>query len=96
MLETINSSIDEDQRMYKEDIEGSRAHVRMLERVGLISESDKEKILDALDQTEKEIEISQEHLRESLTSQQDNTSNLKVIELLSEFKNLLLEGVIAF
>ncbi|MAT36485.1 MAG: argininosuccinate lyase [Acidimicrobiaceae bacterium] len=55
-LQALNDSISFDIRMYKEDIEGSRAHVRMLERVGLISESDREKILDALDQTEKEID----------------------------------------
>ena len=54
-LKALNDSLSFDMRMYREDIEGSRAHVRMLERVGLISGSDEKAILNALDQTEKEI-----------------------------------------
>ena len=54
-LKALNDSLSFDMRMYREDIEGSRAHVRMLERVGLISGSDERVILNALDQTEKEI-----------------------------------------
>ncbi|HJP16007.1 MAG TPA: argininosuccinate lyase [Acidimicrobiales bacterium] len=54
-LKALNDSLSFDMRMYKEDIEGSRAHVRMLARVELINEPDKEAILSALDQTEDEI-----------------------------------------
>ena len=32
-LKALNDSLSFDMRMYKEDIEGSRAHVRMLARV---------------------------------------------------------------
>ena len=37
LLEAINSSVDVDQRMYKEDIEGSIAHAKMLGRQKIIS-----------------------------------------------------------
>ena len=44
----FNSSISFDQRMYKEDITGSMAHATMLCAQGIISEEDKDKILDGL------------------------------------------------
>ena len=44
LLEAINSSIDVDQRMYKEDIEGSIAHAKMLGRQKIISKKDEVKI----------------------------------------------------
>ena len=37
LLESINNSIDIDQRMYKEDIEGSIAHATMLGKQKIIS-----------------------------------------------------------
>ena len=46
--EAFNSSISFDSRMYREDIEGSIAHARMLARCGIISESDCLAITDGL------------------------------------------------
>ena len=48
LLETINSSIDVDQRMYKEDIEGSIAHAKMLGKQKIISKKDEVKIVNGL------------------------------------------------
>ena len=48
LLEAINSSIDVDQRMYKEDIEGSIAHAKMLGRQKIISKKDEVKIVNGL------------------------------------------------
>ena len=48
LLETINSSIDVDQRMYKEDIEGSIAHAIMLGKQKIISKKDQTKIVNGL------------------------------------------------
>lgn len=45
----FNSSISFDQRMYKEDITGSMAHATMLCAQGIISEDDKNQILDGLE-----------------------------------------------
>ena len=36
LVNTFNSSISIDSRMYKEDIEGSLAHVKMLGKQGII------------------------------------------------------------
>ena len=48
LLETINNSIDIDQRMYKEDIEGSIAHATMLGKQKIISSKDQAKIVKGL------------------------------------------------
>lgn len=44
----FNSSISFDSRMYKQDITGSMAHATMLGAQGIISSSDKDKIIDGL------------------------------------------------
>ena len=48
LVNTFNSSISIDSRMYKEDIEGSIAHVKMLGKQGIIPLKDSEKIIDGL------------------------------------------------
>jgi argininosuccinate lyase len=55
-LQALNDSLAFDRRMYREDIEGSRAHVRMLCAVGLFDEPDRDAVLAALDAVEREIE----------------------------------------
>ncbi|MEZ5226435.1 MAG: argininosuccinate lyase [Acidimicrobiales bacterium] len=52
----MNDSLPFDQRMYAQDIEGSRAHVTMLAAVGLVSAEERDAILAALDAVEGEIE----------------------------------------
>ena len=48
LLETINSSIDVDHRLYKEDIEGSIAHAKMLSKQKIITKNDETKIVSGL------------------------------------------------
>ena len=48
VMEAINASIDVDQRMAKQDIDGSRAHARMLAKQGIISDADAAAIDDGL------------------------------------------------
>ena len=48
LVNTFNSSISIDSRMYKEDIEGSLAHVKMLGKQGIIPLKDSEKIIEGL------------------------------------------------
>ncbi|WP_022693996.1 argininosuccinate lyase [Ponticaulis koreensis] len=55
VMEAINASIDVDKRMAAEDIQGSRAHVRMLADSNIVSETDRDAILEGLDQVEQEI-----------------------------------------
>ena len=54
-LQQLNDSLPFDQRMFREDIAGSRAHVTMLEAVGLLTAAERDGVLAALDQVEAEI-----------------------------------------
>ena len=55
IMARINASIDFDQRMYRQDIAGSRAHCTMLVAQGILSEADGRAILNGLDRVEQEI-----------------------------------------
>jgi argininosuccinate lyase len=44
----FNASISFDQKFYKQDIQGSLAHVKMLAKQGIISNEDKDKIVSGL------------------------------------------------
>jgi argininosuccinate lyase len=55
-LQALNDSLPFDQRMFREDIAGSRAHVCMLCDVGLFTEAERDGVLAALDTVEREIE----------------------------------------
>ncbi len=54
-LQALNDSLGFDRRMYQEDIAGSRAHVRGLARVGLLTDDEAANVIDALDRVEAEI-----------------------------------------
>ena len=56
LLEKINSSIDVDQRLYKEDIQGSIAHCKMLIQSKIIPSKDGNAIIKGLRQIKKDIE----------------------------------------
>ena len=49
-FDRLNASFAVDSRMWAQDIEGSRAHVRMLAAVGVLSNEDAEAIAGGLDQ----------------------------------------------
>ena len=51
----FTSSLDFDRRLAGDDIEGSRAHVAMLGRVGLLSDEEVEAVTTALDTVDKEL-----------------------------------------
>jgi len=55
-MQDITPSIDFDKRLWRQDIAGSRAHVRMLAAQKIIRNSDRDAILAGLDTIEKEIE----------------------------------------
>ena len=48
-VEAFTASVEFDQRMYMQDITGSKAHARMLQKAGVLSESDCEAVLQGLD-----------------------------------------------
>ncbi len=56
LVEKFNASIDVDKRLYKADINGSRAHVKMMTQQGMISETEKEILLKGLTQVEEKMD----------------------------------------
>ena len=54
-VETFTASVDFDQRLYHHDILGSIAHATMLEKVGILSADEKDRIISGLQQIETEI-----------------------------------------
>jgi argininosuccinate lyase len=56
LVAQFSESVSFDQRLYRQDIEGSQAHARMLARVGVISEADAAAIVDGLALVRAEIE----------------------------------------
>ena len=65
LVNTFNASISIDSRMYKEDIIGSLAHVKMLGRQGIISSKDSEKIVNGLNEILKRMENGVIHIDNS-------------------------------
>ncbi len=65
-VEAFTESISFDQRLYKQDIEGSIAHARMLAEVGLIPHSDAQQIVTALEAIRGEIERGEMPFRTEL------------------------------
>jgi argininosuccinate lyase len=59
-------SISYDRRMYKHDIAGSIAHATMLAKVGLISDSERDAIIEGLKGIERDIEADKFEFDESL------------------------------
>ena len=58
-VEAFTASVNFDQRMYRQDIEGSRAHANMLNKAGVLTDEDLTAILQGLDTVEKEIEAGE-------------------------------------
>ncbi|HWT27816.1 MAG TPA: lyase family protein, partial [Mobilitalea sp.] len=66
LVHNFNASISFDQKFYKQDIEGSIAHVTMLAKQGIISEEEKAQIIKGLSGISEDIangtlEIDGEH-----------------------------------
>ncbi len=55
-VEAFTSSLDFDQRLYRQDIAGSQAHARMLARQGIISPAEAEEIVRGLEEIRGEID----------------------------------------
>lgn len=66
IMQDINSSIDIDQRLWRQDIAGSKAHCEMLIAQNIISNEDGQSILSGLSQIENEIEQGTFNFRKDL------------------------------
>jgi len=58
-VEIFTASVDFDQRMAQQDIEGSLAHAKMLCKIGILTEKEREDIISGLNTISKEIEQGQ-------------------------------------
>ncbi len=47
LVYNFNASISFDQKFYKQDIKGSMAHVKMLAKQGILTEDERDQILEA-------------------------------------------------
>src|SRR5271156_320315 len=56
IMEEINASVDFDRKLAAQDIAGSKAHIAMLAKVGIVTKKDAVSIAKGLDQVEAEIE----------------------------------------
>ena len=56
LVYNFNASISFDQKFYKQDINGSRAHVKMLAKQGILTENERDQILEGLDGIERDVE----------------------------------------
>ncbi|KAK3231050.1 hypothetical protein Dsin_002931 [Dipteronia sinensis] len=59
VVEKFTESISYDKALYKHDIRGSKAHASMLAKQGMISTSDRDSILEGLDEIERKIEAGE-------------------------------------
>lgn len=56
LVYNFNASISFDQKLYKQDMEGSIAHVKMLGKQGILTEKEMQDIVDCLKEILKEVE----------------------------------------
>jgi argininosuccinate lyase len=66
LAQSFVESISYDRRLYKHDIAGSIAHATMLAKVGLITDAERDAIVDGLKSIERDIEAGNFHFDESL------------------------------
>ena len=55
LVHNFNASITFDQKFFKQDIEGSIAHVTMLEKQGVLTDTEKESIINGLNSIKEDI-----------------------------------------
>ncbi|HEX4975149.1 MAG TPA: argininosuccinate lyase [Pseudomonadales bacterium] len=55
-VEEFTASVNFDKRLYRQDIQGSMAHCRMLAKVGVLTENERDQIIEGLQNIETEID----------------------------------------
>ena len=81
----FNASVSFDKRLFDEDFEGSKAHVMMLGKCGIISHDEMESIISGLDgifADVKEGKLSPEDIDEDLISSSLDTADFPDVDLL--------------
>src|SRR5690606_35250001 len=70
----FTASVDFDKRLYRHDIMGSIAHASMLAKVGVLTDAERDAIVDGLTQIQGEIEAGQFDWRVDLEDVHKNTA----------------------
>ena len=65
-VERFNASIGFDQRLYRVDIQGSRAYAGALERAGVLEPGERDRVIEGLNQIEREIETGRLSMTDDL------------------------------
>ena len=91
LVYNFNASLGFDKKLYKQDIQGSMAHVKMLAKQGILTEQEKDEILKGLtgilqDIEEKKLEFSPEYedIHSFVEANLIKRSGLKLIILLGK------------
>ena len=90
-VEEFTASVMFDQRMYRQDIQGSIAHATMLTKVGVLTQNERDQIINGLQQIEQEID--NDHFNWSI-AQEDVHMNIeaRLIQLIGETGKKLHTG----
>ncbi len=83
IVDKFNASINFDKRLYKEDIDGSIAHCKMLIKQNIISKEDGEKIINGLKQILDEIENGTFNFKEELEDIHMNIES-RLLEIIGD------------
>jgi argininosuccinate lyase len=83
LMEEINSSIDFDRHLYRQDIAASKAHAEMLAKQGIIGADDAEKIAHGLDAILSEIEAGKFSFKRALEDIHMNVES-RLAEIIGE------------
>jgi len=59
LVQRFTASVSFDQRLYRHDIAGSKAHARMLHHVGVLTEKERDAIIEGLEDIQRDIEAGQ-------------------------------------
>ena len=87
----IGQSIDLDIRLYNEDIDGSLAHAKMLARIGVLTNEERDAITGGLETVRSEITAGKMELRPELEDIHTHVEN-RLIELIGESAKKLHTG----
>ena len=86
LMQDINASIGYDQKLFRQDIAGSIAHATMLAEQRIISDADKDAILQGLHQIKTEIEEGQFTFSSALEDIHMNIET-RLVELIEILQN---------
>ena len=90
-VEAFTASVSFDQRLYRQDIAGSIAHARMLEKIGVLTTAECDEITNGLEQISTEIEAGQFQGQIALEDVHMNIES-RLIELIGDTGKKLHTG----